>query len=58
MQTKMIPLVKQSKNKRKEYHLLKRGSWNGLSPVTRIVRSKKAYDRNRIKQQYRRFSDI
>ena len=58
MHTKMISLVKQSKNQRKEYHSLKRGSWNGLSPVTRIVRSKKTYDRNRVKQQYRRSSDI
>lgn len=58
MQTKMIPLSKQSKKQRKEYHSLKRGTWNGLSPVTRIIRSKKAYDRNRIKQQYKRSSDV
>lgn len=54
MQTKMIPLSKQGKKQRKEYYSSRRGSWNALSPVTRIVRSKKAYDRNRIKQECRR----
>ena len=51
---KMIPLSKQSKKKQREYHAKKRGSWNGLSPVTRIVKSRKTYDRNRIKQEDRK----
>ncbi len=47
---KVIPLEKMSKKKQKEYHAKQRGSWYGLSPVTRIVPSGKAYDRNRMKQ--------
>ena len=50
---KVIPLEKMSKKKRKEYHAKQRGSWYGLSPVTRIVPSGKTYDRNRMKQAAR-----
>ncbi len=48
---KMIPLAKQSKASRREYYRLRRGSWNGLSPVTRIAKNKKAFDRNRLKRE-------
>ena len=51
---KMIPLAKQSKASRREYHLVRRGSWNGVSPVTRIVQDRRAYDRNRLKREDRR----
>ena len=51
---KMIPLAKQSKKKQREYHASKRGTWNGLSPVTRVVPSRRVYDRNRIKREDRR----
>lgn len=51
---KMIPLAKQSKASRREYHLARRGSWNGVSPITRIVQSRRAYDRNRLKREDRR----
>lgn len=54
---KMIPLAKQSKAKQREYHAAKRGSWNGVNPVNRVVPSRKAYDRNRIKQEARRDPD-
>ncbi len=50
---KMIPLKKQSKRAQKEFHSKKRGSWNGISPVTRAVPNGKAYDRNRIKRNER-----
>ena len=50
---KVIPLEKMSKKKQKEYHAKQRGSWYGLSPVTRIVPSGKTYDRNRVKQAAR-----
>ena len=46
---KMIPLAKQSKASRRKYHLARRGSWNGLSPVTRVVPSGKIYDRKKLK---------
>ena len=42
---KLTPLDKMSKKSRKAFHTQQRGSWNGLSPVTRIVPNKKAYIR-------------
>lgn len=33
---KLVPLHKQSKKQRKEYNAKQRGSWNGISPVTRM----------------------
>ena len=50
----MIPLSKQSKKKQKQYHAQQRGSWNGVSPVTRTEPDRKKYDRNREKQAARR----
>ncbi len=47
-------MKKMSKKEQKAYHAQQRGSWNGLSPVTRIVPNKKAYDRNKAKQVSRR----
>ena len=41
----MIPLKKQSKKAQKEQHAKQRGSWHGISPVTRTVPNGKAYDR-------------
>ena len=50
---KVTLIVKQSKSKQRKYYALKRGSWNGVSPVTRIVSSGRAYDRNRMKRETR-----
>lgn len=46
----MTPLKKRSKKAQKEYHAKQRGSWYGLDPVTRIVTSRKVYDRVRVKR--------
>lgn len=54
---KTIPLKKQSKKKQHEYYASQRGSWNGVNPVTRVVKSKKTYNRNTIKQTIRRDLD-
>ena len=48
---KIIPLAKQSKASRREYYSSRRGLWNELSPVTRIAKNKKAFDRNRLKRE-------
>ena len=48
---KTIPLAKQSKKQQRAYHAARRGSWNGVNPVTRVVPNKKAYDRNRVKRE-------
>ena len=50
---KVTPITKQSKSKQREYYALKRGSWNGVSPVTRIVPSGRVYNRNRMKRETR-----
>ena len=49
--TNTVPLKKQSKRAQKEFHSTRRGSWYGISPVTRSVPSGKAYDRKRIKRE-------
>jgi len=47
---KFIPLSKQSKAAQKKFYSAQRGSWHGLSPVTRSVPNGKAYDRAKAKQ--------
>lgn len=51
------PLAKRSKSEQRRYYAARRGSWNGLSPETRTVPNRKAYDRNRAKQAARRCPD-
>ena len=47
---RIVPLKKRSKREQKEYHTKKRGSWNGINAVTRVVPNGKAYNRNRAKR--------
>lgn len=47
---RMTPLQKQSKREQKGYHAKRRGSWNGLCPVTWTVPNGRGYDRNRDKR--------
>ena len=51
---KMIPLAKHSKSERKIDYAAQRGSWNGLSPVTRVGPDRKSYDRNKEKDRDRK----
>lgn len=44
-----IPVDKLSKKQRKAYYAAKRGSWNGVNPVSRAVPSKKVYNRKQAK---------
>ena len=44
---KFIPYEKLSKKKKKELDSAKRGSWNGVNPVTKRVESKKIYSRKK-----------
>ena len=48
---------KQSKKNQRNFYAAKRGSWNGVSPITLVVQSKRIYDRNRAKQEDRRDED-
>lgn len=50
MPDNMTPLHKQSKKLQKAHHQKKRGDWNGIKPVTRVVESRTAYDRKRMKE--------
>lgn len=43
----IVPLCKQSKKARREFYKKQRGTWNGLSPVTRVVPNGKRYKRER-----------
>ena len=38
---KVTALKKQSKKNQRKFHATKRGTWNGVSPVTRIVQSRR-----------------
>ena len=53
----LVPLKKQSKKAQREHHAKQRGSWYGISPVTRTVPNEKAYARNRVKQADRSLTD-
>ncbi len=44
---KFIPYEKLSKRKKRELDSKKRGSWHGVSPVTKRAESKKTYNRKR-----------
>ena len=46
---KYVPLEKRSKKEQREFHARRRRDWNGLKPITRVVKSKKAYDRKKLK---------
>ena len=47
---KLIPLNKQSKKEQKKHHARSRRDWNGLKPTTRVVKSKKVYDRKKMQK--------
>jgi len=45
--TSFVPLDKQSKSRKKEFHDSKRGSWGNVNPVTRTPPNPKAYNRRK-----------
>ena len=47
---KFVPIEKRSKKERKAYYARQRGSWNGVNPVTKIVPSKKIYNRKQAER--------
>lgn len=50
---KFIPVAKRSKAEQKKFYRSQRGTWNGISPVTRMVPNGKAYSRAKEKQAAR-----
>ena len=53
---KFIPYDKLSKKAKRELDARRRGTWGGLSPVTRKPPNPKAYDRNKAKR--RKYDDF
>lgn len=51
---KYIPLDKRSKKEQKEFNKLKRKTWEGLNPMTKIIQNMKAYNRNKQKARDRK----
>ena len=47
---KIVPLKKQSKKEQRKFHARSRRDWNGLKPTTRVVKSKKVYNRKKIQK--------
>ena len=47
---KVVPIKKQSKKAQRQFHLKQRGDWNGVNPTTRVVKSKKVYDRKKLRR--------
>lgn len=43
-----IPYEKMSKKQRRDIDRMRRGSWNGVNPITRRIESKKAYNRKKV----------
>lgn len=46
----MVPLSKRSKKEQRAYYTQQRGSWNGLSPVTRKPENSRAYNRKKARK--------
>jgi hypothetical protein len=48
---KFVPLEKMSKKAKKKHFTESRNDWNGVNPTTKVVKSKKIYDRNKFKNE-------
>jgi len=44
-----VPIEKRSKREQRRLNAARRGDWNGVRPVTRIIPSGKRYDRAKEK---------
>lgn len=51
---KVVDLKKQTKKAQKAFYAKRRGSWNGVNPVSRVVPNGKAYSRAKAKADARR----
>lgn len=47
---KFIPFEKLSKKKQREVSAQRRGSWNGVCPVSRKIENAKAYNRRKARK--------
>ncbi|MEE3459593.1 MAG: hypothetical protein VZQ75_07045 [Candidatus Faecousia sp.] len=51
-----VPIQKRSKKARRLLNLEHRGTWNGVNPVTRVEKHRKAYHRPRMKRETRQLA--
>ena len=51
MEKKYVPLSKRTKKAQKEYHAQQRRDWGNISPVSRVSKVAKKYDRKAAKNQ-------
>ena len=51
-----VPLEKMSKKEKRAYYAAKRGNWNGVDPVTKVVPGGRQYSRSKQKQQDQKIS--
>lgn len=49
-----VPIRKQTKRHQKAYHAQKRETWGSVNPISRIIESKKVYNRNTSKNLKRK----
>lgn len=54
---KFIPYEKLSKKKKRELDAKRRGSWNGVNPVTRRTANPKAYNRKKVHDRFKDYDD-
>lgn len=45
---KNVPLKKQSKKQQRQHYAARRGDWNGVTPVTKVIPDKKKQKLRRI----------
>ena len=51
---RFVPLEKMSKKEKRAHYAEKRGNWNGVNPVTKVVPGGKSYSRTKQKQDDRK----
>ncbi len=44
-----VPLEKRSKRQQRQVYAARRGSWNGVNPVSKVIPSGKAYRRSKTR---------
>ena len=55
---KFVPFEKLSQKKQRELNAKRRGTWDGISPVTRKAKNVKAYNRKKAQKWSDDYSDL
>ena len=54
---RLIPAGKMNKRQKRILDASRRGSWNGVNPVTRVLPNKKQYSRKRARREAFRYPE-